>query len=247
LEVADLSMVDGEREVTLPYEAACPRCLDGPHHIELVAVLSRGTLLFGGPGRSSATTTATATLICPTTGAPFEVTVKVPVDADERVQSVRVVEGDDTDWSAGSPAASASTASDRATTTPVSPEDWRVGDMAEWRKASATQARDAAAKLLAAGTAAVSAYFAILKYVGGEHVDGWRRVVSVLPSIGYVTVCVLAAVALRPVLMRVYGPDDFERLREERLSQLNRLLGATVVIFVVATALAAFAYVLVWP
>jgi hypothetical protein len=218
--------VGEDRDVTVPYEAPCPHCSDGPHRVELVARVSRGTLLFGGPPRSSAAARATASVTCPTTGEPFQVTVEVPVGGDERVTDVRVA----------------------ADTSPAPPrEDWRLEDMAEWRKASGEQARDAAAKLLAAGTASVGAYFAILKYVGGEEVDGWRRVLSVFPAVGYLAVCVLAAAALRPVLMRVYGPDDFERLREARLSGLNRMLAAAVIIFVAATAVAGLAFVVVGP
>jgi hypothetical protein len=226
--------MDGDREVTITHEAACPRCAAGPHTVRLAAVLSRGTLLFGGENASAAAT-ATATLTCPETGAPFEVTVRVPAAAGERVTSLRVVEADDAD----------SPVSVRAAQS-AAPEDWRAGDMADWRKAAAAPARDAAAKLLGAGTAAVGAYFAVLEYVGGDDVAGWRRVVSVFPAIGYLAVCVLAAAALRPVLMRVYGPDDFERFREERLVRLNRLLVAAVITFVTATALAAFAFVVVW-
>jgi hypothetical protein len=119
--------------------------------------------------------------------------------------------------------------------------------MAEWRRSSAAQAREAAGKLLGAGTAAVGAHFTILKFVGGETVNGYELVGAVLPAIAYAVVCVLAAVALRPVLMRVFGADDFERLREGLLTRLNRLLGFGVGFFVAGTALAIVAYVVVWP
>jgi hypothetical protein len=219
----------GEREVIVPYEAACPRCAAGPHAVEVIATLSRGTLLFGGPGDQDTTLGATATVTCPTTGLPFDVTVSVPARAGEHVQSARVQ-----DATAAAPPAAAS-------------EDWRAADLAEWRKTSATQARDAAGKLLAAGTAAVGAYFTILKFVGGDAVDGWSRVLASLPAIGYLAVCALAAAALRPVLVRVYGPDDFEQVRETLLVQLNRYLTAGVAVFVAATVLAVVAYLVVWP
>jgi hypothetical protein len=126
-------------------------------------------------------------------------------------------------------------------------ENWLADELADWRKGSADQARDAAAKLLAAGTAAVGAYFAILKVVAGDAIGGSDRVIAILPAVGYLLVCVLAAVALRPVLVRVWGPDDFERFREGRLRQLNALIAVSVAVFVLSTALAVVAYIVTLP
>lgn len=227
-----------EREVVVEYGGDCPRCAEGPHPVELVAGLSRGTLLFGGPGDSSTTLMATAPVVCPTTGEPYSVTVSVPARASERVQSVRV---------AGGSVAGADDRTAVAEAPPPETPDWRETDMADWRKTSVAQARDAASKLLGGATAAVGAYVTILKYIGGETVTGYKLAVAVVPAVAYAIVGVLAAIALRPVLMRVYGPDDFERRREAHLARLNRLLGYGVGIFAAGTGLAVVAYVVVWP
>jgi hypothetical protein len=47
--------------------------------------------------------------------------------------------------------------------------------------------------------------------------------------------------------MRVHGPEDFERMREERLERLNQLLELAVATFAAGTALSVVALVVVWP
>ena len=224
----------------MPTAATCPRCPAGPHKVVLVAKVARGTLLFGGPGKPLASAMATATVRCPTTGKPFEVTVEVPVDVGERVDSVSVV----------APEAAAAAPVAEVAAAPVSvdtPMDWRPDELAEWRKGSANQGRDAAAKLLAAGTAAVAAYFAILKVVAHDPIAGAERTLAIAPAVGYLLATVLAAVALRPVLIRVFDPDDFERFREDRLKRLSALITGSVSVFVLSTVLAVIAYAVLLP
>lgn len=57
----------------------------------------------------------------------------------------------------------------------------------------------------------------------------------------------LAAVALLPVLIRVWDPDDFERFRESRLKRLSKLVTASVSVFVLSTVLALVAYAVLLP
>ena len=197
---------------------------------------------------------ASTTMSCPATGQPFEVTVEVPVETGERVDRASLggspAAAGQAD-SAGSPAEPAaralappgSVAGPAVNPTPDGAEaDWRPGEFAEWRKNSITVARDTAAKLLGAGTAAIGAYFAILKVVAGESVAGGNRVLAIAPAFAYLLATVLAAVALLPVLRRVFDPEEFERFREDRLKRLNALLAASVSVFVLGTALAAIAY-----
>lgn len=139
--------------------ATCPRCVAGPHHVELIAKFARGTLIFGGPGKASVGALATATVTCPNTGEGFEVTVEVPLAAGERVDSVMVAAPEEVTPVGNAGVAAAPNGS---------PVDWRADELADWRKGSASQGRDVAAKLLAAGTAAVGAYFAILRVVAAR-------------------------------------------------------------------------------
>jgi hypothetical protein len=219
----------------------------------LVVGLSPGVLLFGGSGKSVAGALATATLTCPNTALTFEVTLDVPAMAGERVAYVRALEASDGNGEEPIPEWSETTTGiPQAATVPTMIEavagerepDWRVGELADWRKGSAEQARDAAGKLLAAGTAAIGAYFAILKVVAGDSVHGFRLAIAILPAIGYLVVCVLAATALRPVLVRIWSPDEFEQFREHRLKQLNLLISAAVIVFVLSTGLAVVAFAL---
>lgn len=235
------------REVRVAQEVACPRCQAGPHEVEILAVVSAGTLYFGGPGQSPATQAVAATVVCPTTGERFDTTVSVPVKSNERVMSARVVgEGADGDAEAGRSPGSV-VAPPEPQVVPAAPEDSRYAELLEAGKASADRARDAAGKLLAAGTAAVGAYVAILKLIAGDTIGSSDRVVAILPPIGYLVVCVLAGVALRPVLTRVWTLEEFERERERRLESLNQLLIAAVAVFILATALAVVAYWVAMP
>src|SRR5215468_1082946 len=52
------------REVHLRREIECPHCAMGPHRVELVAEVTRGTLLFGGPGVETAAP-AQVSVACP--------------------------------------------------------------------------------------------------------------------------------------------------------------------------------------
>jgi hypothetical protein len=243
--------MDGKREIRVACEGVCPRCTEGPHPKTLVVGLSRGVLLFGGPGKSMAGALATATLTCPNTALPFEVTLNVPAMAGERVAYVRVLDASDVNAEEPIPESSETTteipepATIRTMVEAVAGErepDWRVGELADWRKGSAEQARDAAGKLLAAGTAAIGAYFAILKVVAGDAVHGFHLAIAVLPAIGYLVVCVLAVTALRPVLVRIWTPDELERFIDDRLKQLNLLISAAVLVFVLSTGLAVVAF-----
>jgi hypothetical protein len=98
------------REVSVEYDGPCLRCTAGPHPAQLIAVLEQGTLLFGGPGDSTTTLMVTVSLVCPTTGESYEVTVSVPANAGERVLSARVAEPTTTEPTT---TASTPTASDR--------------------------------------------------------------------------------------------------------------------------------------
>lgn len=192
----------------------------------MITKVVRGTLLFGGPGKASASSIATTTLTCPTTGQPFEVTFEVPVSEGERVDSVAVAVSE-TAWPA--PVASDEVAPIPESVashgpTPVAsetPADWRAGELTEWLKNSANQGREAAAKLVVAGTAAVGAYFAILKVVAGEQIPTGDRALAIAPAVGYLVSTVLATLALLPALVRVFHLDDFERFREHRLKRLS--------------------------
>jgi hypothetical protein len=241
------------REVRVTAAAACPRCDAGPHQVVLAAKVTRGTLLFGGPDRPPTVALATVTVRCPTTGKPFELTVDVPVNADERVESASVESASVESASAESAGVesvgvqSAAAPSSNEPVAVVAALDWRADEFAQWRKDSASTGRSAAEKLLAAGTAAVAAYFAVLKVVAGDPVGGADRALAISPAVGYLLTTVLAAVALRPSIRRVYDLDSFERLREARLKRMSGLISASVSVFVLSTVLAVIAWSVLLP
>jgi hypothetical protein len=226
-------------------DVACPRCPEGPHHVELIAAVSHGTLLFGGPG-GEVGMTGTVTLQCPTTGEQFEASVRVPLRANERLDRIRLAQsGEVRAESAVATTSAGESTNGNSISGPAS--GLASAEITDWRKGSATTGRDVASKLVVAGTAAVGAYFSVLKYIGGDGVTGWRLVASLLPVAGYLAVTVLSILVLRPMIRRIYGLDDFERFVDSVLHRQYRLLSSAASIFVVSTILAAAALVLVWP
>lgn len=255
-----------EREVALHVEAACPRCGSGPHPVDLVARLVPGTLLFAGKQPAAATLLGVASLTCPVTDRPYEVSVRVPGEAGERLRSLTAAPAtaEDDGGSAhqappvvgpaspeaahpGATVTSTAAAEATASAATAAPSPPAHDDVADLRRTSAGQARDAAGKLLGAGTAAIAAYFTILKFVAGDQLDGWRQAVAVVPALGYAAVTVLAAVAARPLLLSVGDARDLETQRDALLRRLDRLLRAAVAVFAGATVASAVVYLLVWP
>lgn len=218
----------------------CPRCEAGPHSYDLSVQLGRATLVFAGADRTPTTLLASTDVLCPTAGERYAVTVEVEALAGERVESVSLVDTETTGGATSEPATSA---------TGTSPSDAPIpaGQVGELRRASLNQARDAAGKMLGAGTTAIAAYFTILKFVAGDHLSGGELVVAILPAVGYAAVTVLAAAAVRPVLLRVGDDDDLAAKQDELLVRLDRLLRAGVGVFAASTVLSAIAYLVAWP
>lgn len=224
-------------ELTFECDVPCPHCERGPHRVPLTAEVSRGAPVF----RGSRPATTTVTVTCPVKQLPVDLAVAVPVAQGERVLAVRV-----DDQSSARPAGPAPAGLDPGDR-PADAEDWRDDVLRAWREDSAALGRETAGKFLAAGTAAVGAYLALLRFVAGESLSGWLLALTVLPAVGYLAVTVLSALVLRPLLVRVHTPDEFERYLERVLRRQSRLLTAVVVVFLASTAAATAALVTAWP
>ena len=188
----------------------CPRC---QKRHEFPLEVRQGIPVFGGGPQE-----VEVALICPKTGLAFTTRVLKP-QSGEIVPPASVP--------AGSPL-------------PHQPGSTTGVDLgfAEWVKGSRAIALEYCKTMLTASSGAVGVYFAVLKYLGIDAIDGTlqRRAAGVPPLLFLAAVLAFAA-ALRPTY-QVVTEVTFPAFRAERLARLDRFALAGTVLFVAAVALA---------
>lgn len=192
----------------VPYSSAkCPEC-HGNHDYYLrvataikpvAGVASGSVLVFGGKDPETPTTQSwDVQLICPMTGRSYSKTVHVPISEGE--SAVSVTQEVDEQHS------------------PVI--DWRTEEFSEWIKASIANERDFCKTMLSTASGAIPVYFAVLKYLGIDHVFlGWKAF-SVGPPALFFAAMLAFSVPLRPVGRLIKDLSDFAAFRDRRLTSL---------------------------
>jgi hypothetical protein len=215
---------------SVPYHVVeCPECSRAHDYSLRIITRSRkgattqatapAVLLFGGKDSPAPDSqTWDVTLVCPTKNSSFVSTIEVPLPVAEKIISVEQ-------------------AREEALET-----DWRSSELAEWIKGSIASQRDFCRTMLSTAILAIPVYFAVLKYLGVEHVPGGRQVLSVVPPIFLFAAAVAFSWPLRPVGRKIRNIEDFAAFRQRRLEKIDFGINVGMGLFASALLLA----VVVW-
>ena len=191
----------------------CPRC--GARHRFVIELAEREqeTVLFGGPGDQD--DAVEVGLTCPVSDELFTDRVSIPPGARFK----RVV-----------------TSGGAAGAGPPVSEGSQTSEFEDWVRGSRTVATDFCRTMLTTASGAIPVYFAVLKYLGTERLEGsLGSKASILPPVLFLGAIVLFALALRPEITTI-TESGFAAYREQRLRRLNRFIGWGVVAFAAGIA-----------
>lgn len=210
--------------------ASCPRCQEA-HFFKLKGHVQRKTAekvpMFGGPGDVEETGRKNEILFtCPNTKEKFSCQVPDPTG----VELIGLASEADVAMIANRESAPLPTNS----------------EFEEWAKKSRTTALNFCKTMLSTSTGSIPMYFAILKYLGIENIDGTTLFqFSILPPILFLGAAILYVLALRPQYESI-APNDFNTFRKRRLERLNQFIiwGTSVFIGAVGLAIVMLFYTL---
>lgn len=192
----------------------CPRCGESHHfwlEVRSAAPDTRAVPIFGGPGSYEIAFT------CPKTRELFTQELLNPPDGE-------IVGSTD---SISVPAASSSS----------EPPPAIESEFSEWVKNSRTTATEFCKTMLTTSTGAIPVYFAVLKYLGIEQIDGsFLASAGILPPLLFLAAIILFVLALRP-RFETLTEAEFDTFRTERFLWLNRYITVGTVLFATGVCL----------